>query len=77
MDIINQGTLLMAYGIGTVFVFLCTLIVAMSAMSSVLNRFFPQEQSIETASSNSKIISSDAQILPILQAAIDQHRQKK
>ena len=76
MDIINQGTLLMAYGIGTVFVFLCTLIVAMSAMSLVINRFSPQEESVETATSNN-IISSDAQILPILQAAIDQHRQQK
>jgi sodium pump decarboxylases, gamma subunit len=67
----------MVYGIGTVFVFLCTLIVAMAAMSLVLNRFFPQEETIEPAVSGNNSIADNAQILPILQAAIDQHRQQK
>ncbi len=77
MDIINQGTLLMVYGIGTVFVFLCTLIVAMSAMSLLLNRFFPQQENIEPSTSANNTMSDNAKILPILQAAIDQHRQQK
>jgi len=67
----------MVYGIGTVFIFLCTLIVAMSAMSLILNRFFPQEEKVEPAVTGNNSISGNDQILPILQAAIDQHRQRK
>ena len=41
-DIVGQGVELMLYGMGTVVVFLAALVVATTAMSRVVTRFFPE-----------------------------------
>ena len=40
-DLINQGVTLMLVGMGTVFVFLTALVVAMSGMAAIVARFQP------------------------------------
>ena len=42
-SIIEQGLELMIFGMGTVFVFLAVLVVVTSAMSAIVNRFFPDQ----------------------------------
>ena len=41
--LLDQGLTLMLVGMGTVFVFLTTLVMAMTAMSRVLARLYPTE----------------------------------
>ncbi len=77
MEIINQGTLLMLYGIGTVFVFLCTLILTMTAMSFVLNRYFAEAVTEPALVQANKSTAITAQRLEILQLAINQHRDRQ
>jgi len=42
VSILDQGLTLMLVGMGTVFVFLSVLVVAMSAMSAIAQRILPQ-----------------------------------
>jgi oxaloacetate decarboxylase gamma subunit len=60
---LDQGVTLMLVGMGTVFVFLTVLVMAMSAMTAIVRRFTPQ---VET-------LASDEEIAAIT-AAIAQHR---
>ena len=85
MSIFDSGLILMLYGMGTVFVFLTTLIFLTIAMSYVVGRFFPQTEVTElgaTSTRSATIINTptstsvDPQLLDILQAAVDTHRQK-
>lgn len=64
-SLLDQGITLMLVGMGTVFVFLTTLVIAMSMMSAIAMRFTPAK--VEEA--------SDEEIAAIT-AAITQHRNK-
>jgi len=64
--LMDQGLTLMLVGMGTVFVFLTLLVIAMSSMAAVIKRLTP------TASE----AVSDEEVAAIT-AAIAQHRQKK
>lgn len=63
--LMEQGTTLMLAGMGTVFVFLTSLVIIMTLMSSVLQRFAPEEAADV----------SDEEIAAI-SAAIRQHRKR-
>ena len=43
-DIVAQGVELMLYGMGTVVIFLALLILATTAMSQLVERFFPEPE---------------------------------
>ena len=63
---------------GTVFVFLTILIFATTGMSKIITRYFP-EKVIESAPRKKKSVQGAAvapQTLKILQAAIEQHRNR-
>jgi oxaloacetate decarboxylase (Na+ extruding) subunit gamma len=63
--LMNQGVTLMLVGMGTVFVFLTLLVLAMSVMAQVIQRLTPAaEEGV-----------SDAEVAAIA-AAITQHRNK-
>ena len=79
MEIINQGLALMVYGISTVFIFLCLLIGLVTLMSAILKNFKDDAEVTENTSSNQQQINAssiDSNILPILQAAINEHRKR-
>ena len=79
MEIINQGLALMVYGISTVFIFLCLLIGLVTLMSSILKNFKDDAEVAENTSSNQPQMNAsliDSDILPILQAAVNEHRKR-
>lgn len=64
-SLLEQGAMLMLVGMGTVFLFLTTLVIGMSAMSSLIMRWRPA----------SEAGVSDEEVAAI-SAAIDLHRKK-
>ena len=64
--LVNEGLTLMLVGMGTVFVFLTTLVFAMTLMSRLLLRFQPEPASADISNEEIAAIS----------AAIAQHRRK-
>ncbi len=80
-NLIGQGWELMAYGMGTVGVFLTVLVVLTTLMSKVITRFFPESPVVETrqaaaATATSSSTPVDPKILVAIQEAIYQHRAK-
>lgn len=66
----TQSISLMAYGMSTVFIFLLSLIIAMKALSSVIEIFV--EVPIKHCIDEPPVVSKKT--LKILQAAVDEHR---
>ena len=64
-SLIEQGTMLMLVGMGTVFLFLTTLVAGMSLMSSLIARLRPAG---DTGASDEEVAA--------ISAAIDLHRKK-
>ncbi len=66
-DILQQGLTLMLVGMGTVFVFLTTLVIAMSLMSGISRRLAPEP-----------VVSDDvsAEEVAAITAAVARHRQR-
>ncbi len=64
IDLINQGFTLMLAGMGTVFVFLTALVIAMTLMSRVINYF--QSQSSSSGATEEEVAA--------IGAAISRHR---
>ncbi|CAA6827167.1 MAG: Unknown protein [uncultured Thiotrichaceae bacterium] len=75
--LVEQGFDLMLYGMGTVVVFLSLLVVATWAMSTVINRWFP-DKPVEQALKPSTSIPPQVpeKTLRIIKDAIAQHRQR-
>jgi oxaloacetate decarboxylase gamma subunit len=69
--IVQQGLDLMLYGMGTVFVFLCCMIVVTSLMSRIAQRW-PDDLS-DSPNPSSDI---DQRTTAIIQQALSQHRKK-
>ena len=65
-DLLNQGLMLMLAGMGTVFVFLTALVIAMSVMSRIVMRLQPVETRAGVTDDEVAAIS----------AAITAHRRK-
>ncbi len=78
-SIVNQGVELMLFGMGTVLAFLTVLVLAITLMSWILQRYFPvveaspaQKSSLAPAST----ALSDANLIAVITAAIHQHKAK-
>ena len=69
----EQGIDMMLYGMGTVFVFLVALVLAIVLMSRLLGKFFPESPDIE-AGVPATAIPVKPLTRKIIQAAIDSHR---
>lgn len=66
--LLAQGLMLMLTGMGTVFVFLSVLVIAMSAMSRLLGRE-PQQVDADA--------DPDAETVAAIAAVIERHRRRK
>ncbi|TQV66696.1 oxaloacetate decarboxylase gamma chain [Exilibacterium tricleocarpae] len=79
--LLQQGVNLMLLGMGTVFVFLTLLVIAMTLMSAIVQRYFrepePEVAAPGTGSTPTRSPAGDTQLLAVIKAAIDQHRGKK
>ena len=73
-NLIIEGVKFMFLGMGTVFVFLVVMIACMNIMSSIINRYFPEPQLSEDATtSNSQ--ANNKKIIAAITAAIKYHRE--
>jgi oxaloacetate decarboxylase gamma subunit len=79
-DIVSQGIELMVFGMGTVVLFLALLVVATTAMSRVLLRYFPEPE-LEAAVpvpdhpvKRSSQPGDDPQLVAVVSAAIQRYR---
>ncbi len=79
-DLMTQGLELMLYGMGTVVVFLSALVVATSAMSVLIERFFPEAPAQPLASARprqSAPTADDSELVAVISAAIQRHRRRR
>ena len=77
-DIVGQGVELMLYGMGTVVVFLALLIVITTAMSTVINRYFPEAPAPAPATPRPAATAEPSEeVVAAISAAIHQHRSKR
>ncbi|MBL4782696.1 MAG: OadG family protein [Porticoccaceae bacterium] len=76
VDLFQQGIDLMLFGMGTVFTFLILLVGALTFMSWVITRFFPEPVQPEVAVRMAPVTAVEPRIQAVIQAAIDKHRGK-
>ncbi len=75
-SLIAQGVDLMIYGMGTVFVFLTLLVLAVTLLSAAVRRWLPEPVPAPPAPRQVDTPPVDAHLRAIIQAAIDQHRNR-
>ena len=79
--IVAQGVELMVYGMGTVVVFLGLLVLITSAMSRVVNRYFPEAPLPVAVPSvgrkSGPAAHADGEVVAAITAAIAQHRSRQ
>jgi oxaloacetate decarboxylase (Na+ extruding) subunit gamma len=79
-SIVAQGLELMLYGMGTVIVFLGLLVVITTAMSSIVNRYFPEAPVPAAVPSPGRksgpVTQSDGEVVAAISAAIARHRSR-
>lgn len=80
-DIVEQGIELMLYGMGTVVLFLALLVLATTAMSKLITRFFHQPEPARAAVPGSDTdrpvdvgAGLDPAVVAAITAALHQHR---
>ena len=75
-EALNAGLELMAVGMGIVFLFLMTLILTANLMSKVVQRFYPEA---ETVSANTPTAAGapDAPVVAAITAAVHRFRSEK
>ena len=78
-DIVSQGVELMLFGMGTVVIFLALLVVATTAMSGFVSRFFPEAAQPATAPAKAAPAkaSPEGEVIAAISAAVHQHRNRK
>ncbi len=77
-SLVANGTDLLVYGMGTVFVFLSILVLATILMSMIVQKFFaeaPEEPNLKTATVDTGRVNP--RTLAVIQAAIHEHRAKQ
>ena len=74
-ELVQQGIELMLFGMGTVLTFLVLLIIATTAMSSLLQRFAKPEP-IASATPAPKAAGNDEHLIAVIRAAIHKYRSR-
>ncbi|MGR9087811.1 MAG: OadG family protein [Gammaproteobacteria bacterium] len=72
-ELMSSGVELMLVGMGIVYLFLAMLVIAISLMSSFLQRFFPEE----TTALKLKTGETDKATIAAISAAVHHYRNKK
>ena len=80
-EIVAQGFELMLYGMGTVVLFLALLVVATTAMSRAVGRWFSEPSPTPPAVTGGAVSATasadpDAEVVAVISAALQQHRRK-
>lgn len=77
-ELLMEGIDLMAIGMGTVFLFLITLVIIVTLMSKLLGKFFPDAVPVPKAPSRAKPAADvvDSELIAVITAAIKQHRSR-
>ncbi len=79
--IVAQGVELMLYGMGTVVLFLGLLVLATTAMSRLLSRYFPEAAPAPVQTSPRAVVASaqgpDADVVAAISAAVHRHRSRR
>jgi oxaloacetate decarboxylase gamma subunit len=75
----DQAIELLIFGMGTVYVFLILLVIAVNWMSRFIENFFPEPAPLEVPIKKIKEPAAevDKTTLAVIQAAIRQHREKQ
>lgn len=73
-SLVAQGVDLMIYGMGTVFVFLILLVVAVVALSAAVRRWLPEPAPVASPPQPVESAPVDDRLRAVIQAAIDRHR---
>ena len=73
VTLIEQGLDLMLYGMGTVFIFLTLIVSVTTTMSSIIQRWLPDDD-FEITPSPSTNFGVDERVAAVIQAALAQHR---
>ena len=78
-SLLEQGLELMIYGMGTVFVFLAVLVLVTTAMSMIVQRFFPEPLAPVTPSTPVVAVSNNnnEQLIAIISAAVHKYRSRQ
>jgi len=78
-DLLMEGVILMVLGMGSVFVFLVTLVLAMYGMSRLAHRLSPDELAIETSSfpAGASQAETDPELVAVISAAISRYRSER
>ncbi len=84
-SIVNQGVELMLFGMGTVLVFLTLLVLAITLMSWVLQRYFPlleTKPAVNLSKGTATVpatafAAGDATLVAVISAALHRHRSKQ
>lgn len=76
----QQGLDITLFGMGIVFTFLLVLVICTTVMSRLITRFFPEAEPVAAGTpgaGTSTGSAGDARLKKIIQAAIEQHRNKR
>jgi oxaloacetate decarboxylase gamma subunit len=80
VDIVGRGFELMLYGMGTVVLFLTLLVVATTAMSRLMTRYFPDPAApavpARPAVGETQVPEVASRVVAAITAAIHQHRRR-
>lgn len=76
-SILQQGLDLMIYGMGIVFLFLLVVVAVVAAMSRAVQRYLPQQEIVTPSKISAVQAAASPQVMQAIQAALDQHRQRK
>lgn len=75
-EMMSSGIDLMVIGMGIVFAFLALLIVMVNIMTSVIQRFFPEEPVTIVTPSSASTSHTDAGVIAAISATVHQYRNK-
>ena len=70
-NLILEGFKFMGLGMGTVFLFLIIMILSMNALSTIVEKFFPEPHVVDTAPAQ----KDNKKIIAAITAAIKYHRE--
>ena len=77
-NIIDQGFELLVFGMGTVLAFLTVLVIAITIMSSILGRYFPEAEKPATSVQKPVPQSADnSDLVAVITAAVHRYRSRK
>jgi len=75
-DLLMEGVILMLLGMGSVFIFLVTLVLAMYGMSRLAHWLSPEELATESSSfpAGTPRAETDTELIAVISAAISRYR---